>query len=300
MKSEQFSVMKIIVGLIFLILPTIGMIWLMSAQTNAYLGYLNVNPIGQTLFFSAGMTAAYLLYSFRARFIVTAALIFFLLVAGYKAIDTYYVGEFDSYFVSVQYALYAFIFGISWLVGYGIARYRYFPIGLSIFFLLLAIILHTNTTLIHNTDQYIMDFLPVVVYGFYIIYIREVIHSMQEYGWRNFGKLIGRTALFLAFLLLVLKSFEYLFDERLAKLDEAVANSASGEGDKNKPEDKDDMMDRNEGGKETTFNLKKYAELRSRLGRNQELLFTAHLENYFEGTEIPNPLYFTSTPWPVP
>jgi hypothetical protein len=123
---------------------------------------------------------------------------------------------------------------------------------------------------------------------------------MQEYGWRNFGKLIGRTALFLAFLLLVLKSFEYLFDERLAKLDEAVANSASGEGDKNKPEDKDDMMDRNEGGKETTFNLKKYAELRSRLGRNQELLFTAHLENYFEGTEIPNPLYFTSTPWPVP
>jgi protein-glutamine gamma-glutamyltransferase len=292
--EEKFSIMRVVVGLVFLVFPTIGIVWLLSAQTNAYLGYLNVNPWWQTLFFSAGMIAAFLLYSFRARFLVTAALLAFLLFTGYKAIEKYYVGEFDSYFISVQYALYAFIFALSWLIGYGLARHRYFPIVLSVFVLLFAIILHTNTTLIHNYRQYLINFIPVVVYVFYMIYIREVIKSMQAFGWKNILKLFGRTALFLLFLMLVLISSEYLFKDQIANLKEAVEEAASYGDNKNQPEDKDDMMDRSNDGKDTTFNLKKYSELRSRLGRNQELLFCAHLENYFEGTEIPNPLYFAS------
>jgi protein-glutamine gamma-glutamyltransferase len=295
MKSEdRFSIMRVIISLVFLTFPTIGIIWLLSGQTNAYLGYLNVNPWWQTLFFSAGMIGAFLLYSFRARFIVTSGLLAFLLFAGYKAIEKYYVGEFDSYFISVQYALYAFIFGLSWLIGYGLARLRYFPILLAIFVLLLTIILHTSNTLILDYRQYLVDFLPVVVYVFYIIYIREVIQSMQAFGWPNILKLIGRTALFLLFLLFILLGSDYLFKDQIADLKKAVEESASNGDNKNQPKDKDDMMDRNSNGKDTTFNLKKYAELRSRLGRNQELLFCAHLENYFAGTDIPNPLYFTS------
>lgn len=205
-REDTFSIMRVIISLVFLVLPTIGIVWLLSDQTNAYLGYLNVNSWHQTLFFSAGMVSAFLLYSFRARFLVTAGLLAFLLITGYQLIDNYYEGEFDSYFVSVQYSLYAFIFALSWLIGYGLARFRYFPIILSIFFLLLAIVLHTNTTLIHDYRQYLIDFVPVVVYGFYIIYIREVIHSMQEFGFPNFFKLIGRTVLFLLFLFAILWS----------------------------------------------------------------------------------------------
>ncbi|MFL5731367.1 MAG: transglutaminase domain-containing protein [Cytophagaceae bacterium] len=294
MKSEdRFSIMRIIVSLIFLVLPTIGITWLMSAQTNAYLGYLSVNPWWQTLFFSAGMVAAFVLYSFRARFAVTAGLLAFLLYAGYKAIEKYYVGEFDSYFLSVQYALYAFVFILSWLMGYGLARLRYFPIGLAVFYLLFTIVLHTSSTLILDMKQYLLDFLPVVVYTFYIIYIREVIQSMQAFRWPNLFKLLGRTALFLLFLAVVLFASNYIFGNQIAELEDAVNESRSGNS-KNQPNDKDDMMDRNSNGKDTTFNLKKYAELRSRLGRNQELLFCAHLENYFQGTDIPNPLYFAS------
>jgi len=80
MKSEdKFSIMRMLVSLVFLVFPTIWIIWLLSGQTNAYLGYLNVNPWWQTLFFSAGMIAAFLLYSFRARFLITAGLLAFLL-----------------------------------------------------------------------------------------------------------------------------------------------------------------------------------------------------------------------------
>jgi protein-glutamine gamma-glutamyltransferase len=295
MKNEdRFSIMRVIISLVFLVFPTIGIVWLLSGQTNAYLGYLNVNPWWQTLFFSGGMIAAFMLYSFRARFLVTAGLLGFLLFAGYKAIEKYYTGEFDSYFISVQYALYAFIFALSWLIGYGLARLRYFPIVLSAFVLLLTIILHTNNTLIHDYRQYLIDFVPVVVYVFYIIYIREVIQSMQAFGWSNLFKLFGRTVLFLLFLMLILFGSDYLFKDQIANLKDAVQESASKNGDKNQPQDKDDMMNRNSNGKDTTFNLKKYAELRSRLGRSEDLLFCAHLENYFEGTDIPNPLYFAS------
>ncbi len=290
-KEEKFSVMRVLISLIFLVIPTMGIVWFLSAQTNAYLGYLNVNPWWQTLLFSAGMIAAFLLYSFRGRFIVTAGLMAFALFSGYKLINQYYTGEFDSYFVSVQYLLYTVIFCFSWLIGYGLARFRYFPIILSILVLTLAIILHTNSTLIHDMNQYLLDFLPVVVYGFYLIYTREVIQSMQEFGLSNLLKLTGRTLLFLIFLALFLFGANYAFEDKLKDLKEAVAQSADGKNDgKNQPQDDDDMMNRN--GKDTTFNLKDYAQLKSRLGRNQELMFCAHLENYFPNTEVSNPLYF--------
>jgi transglutaminase-like putative cysteine protease len=295
MKSEeQFSIMRVIISLVFLVGPTMGIIWLLSGQTNTYLGYLNVNPLWQTLFFSAGMIASFLLYSFRARFIVTAALLGFLLIAGYKAIANYYVGEFDSYFISVQYSLYAFIFALSWITGFGLARFRYFPIVLTVFLLFISIILHTNTTLIIDYDQYVLDFLPIIVYGFYMIYIREVIQSMQEFRVKNILKLTGRTALFLLFLFAFLFLYNYYFEEDINKLKEVVAESSQDGGENSRPDDKDDMMEKRAGGKDTTFALKKYTELRPRLGRNQELLFCAYLDNFFEGTEIPNPLYFTS------
>ena len=46
--------------------------------------------------------------------------------------------------------------------------------------------------------------------------------------------------------------------------------------------------------KDGTFDLKNYSQLRSSLGRNNELLFCAHINNYFPNTDVPNPLYLTA------
>ena len=46
--------------------------------------------------------------------------------------------------------------------------------------------------------------------------------------------------------------------------------------------------------KDGTFDLKDYSRLQGSLGRNNELLFCAHINNYFPNTDIPNPLYLTA------
>ena len=51
------------------------------------------------------------------------------------------------------------------------------------------------------------------------------------------------------------------------------------------------MLKKNQDG---TFDLKDYTKLRSNLGRSNELLFCAHIDNFFPGTETPNPLYLTA------
>src|SRR5690606_24689307 len=46
--------------------------------------------------------------------------------------------------------------------------------------------------------------------------------------------------------------------------------------------------------KDGTFDLKDYSRLQSSLGRSNELLFAAYIDNFFPGTDIPNPLYLTA------
>ena len=46
--------------------------------------------------------------------------------------------------------------------------------------------------------------------------------------------------------------------------------------------------------KDGNFDLKNYSQLRSQLGRSNELLFCARIDNYFPETDIPNPLYLTA------
>jgi hypothetical protein len=70
------------------------------------------------------------------------------------------------------------------------------------------------------------------------------------------------------------------------EIEETVANyGGGGKGGKNS------MLKKNKDG---SFDLNDYSRLSSSLGRSNELLFCAHINNYFPGTEIPNPLYLTA------
>ena len=45
---------------------------------------------------------------------------------------------------------------------------------------------------------------------------------------------------------------------------------------------------------DSTFDLNDYSRLGSSLSRSKQLLFCAHIDNFFPNTEIPNPLYLTA------
>src|SRR5205823_1349032 len=43
-----------------------------------------------------------------------------------------------------------------------------------------------------------------------------------------------------------------------------------------------------------SFSLDSLSRLSSSFNRNKQLLFCAHIDNFFPGTEVPNPLYLTA------
>lgn len=286
--SYKIPFAKVLLNLVFLVVPTILIMYLFIQRTNENLSIMNRDYYMQTIYFGSGMVIAYLLYIYRVRFIITFPLLILLLYTAYKSIEKYYPGEFDSFFVSIRFMLFAFIFSLGWIVGFGLARYRHFPIVLSVLLVGLHVILmETENDIVPG--EIFTDFLPVILYAFYIIYIRALIESISKVNGRQLLRLTWRYALFLGLLYGIFWLAQWLSTVSGAykALEETVAVSgANGQS----TDMRNDLLKKE---KDQSFSMKDYAELRSQLGRTNELLFCSYLNNFFENTETPNPLYFT-------
>lgn len=290
MNSADYKIpfSKVLLNLLLLVVPTILVLYLFIQRTNEHLSIMNRDYIVQTAYFGVGMVTAYLLYIFRVRFIITFPLLILLLYTGYKSIEKYYPGEFDSFFASIRFMLFSFVFSLGWVAGFGLARYRHFHIVLSVLLVGLHIILMESLGDI-VLDKLLMDFLPVVLYAFYIIYIRSLIDSMERVRGRQLLRIFWRYALFL-----LLMFFVFLLTWEVSKRGEpykALEQTVGASGANSQSTDmRNDLLKKE---KDQSFSMKDYAELRSQLGRTNELLFCSYLDNFFENTETPNPLYFT-------
>lgn len=240
----------------------------------------------QTLYFGAGVGIAYILYALRVRFIITFPLLILLLYTAYKSIEKYYPGEFDSFFVSIKFLLFSVVFTLGWLTGFGLARFRNFPLLLAVLMVGLHIVMLSNTSEVIFI-KLLRDFLPIVFYSFYIIYIRRLLDSIEEVTWRQFIRLLVRYGLFILLMLSLFEVTRWMLSRSLKMqlLEEKIAGGASGDGKSME----DDLLKKEQN---QTFDMKNYQELRSQLGRTDELLFCAYVNNFFPNSDQPNPLYF--------
>src|SRR5688572_32673773 len=103
----------------------------------------------------------------------TALLLFLIYFLVYKLLGSITVGEFDAFFVSVQFLIYTILFSTGWLAGYGFSRSKYFTVFWSVFLLALQIIVVSKATAITSASL-ILAFAPVLVYAFFIIYTAEL------------------------------------------------------------------------------------------------------------------------------
>ena len=286
--TDQYKVpfVRLLFNLVFLVAPTILIIYLFIPKVNDYLSLFNRDFFVQSLYFAGGTVIAYILYLYRVRFIITFPLLLFLLYTGYKSIENYYPGEFDSFFASIRFRLFSVVFTLGWLTGFGLARWRHFPIALSVAMMSFHIVLLSDIT--ETTYEKILwDLVPIIIYAFYIIYIRSILDNMQELDLRKFFVLLLRQAVFIALIFGMFKLTDWWVNgdpEMQMKLAQIGAGGQGGEGNP------DELLKKNQ---DQTFSMKDYAELRSQLGKSDELLFCSYLDNFFEGTEVPNPLYFT-------
>ncbi len=273
---------ELLAKLLFLILPTALVAYFLLFNLNEYFSFLQNSALRWTLVFSAGMLASALFHGFRFRALLPFIGLIVLLRLGYSGIGALATGEFDQPVLEAAYQVLSLLFVAGWVVGWGFVRLRYWSIGMSAVLLLACIyvIAKFNTdTVAHLT----WAFAPAALYSVYIIFAAEQIYSYgdknQKFWWFLTRRLLGFGVLAALLLLGV-------FFLMRTQIREAVANYGAG-GEKGK----NSMMKQNKDG---SFDLKNYSQLRSSLGRSNEFLFCARIDNFFPNTDIPNPLYLTA------
>lgn len=273
---------ELLAKVIFLILPTAAVSYFLLLNANEYYSILQNQALRQTLYFAAGMGIAAFFYSFRFRFLPSYILLIIGLYTIYKGLDKYESGEFDAFFLARNFQVFGILFSAGWLTGWGFVRMRYWPVAISVSLLCacIAIIAKANVDSVYSL---LRAFIPALLYAIYIIFTAEQIYNYKDKSQKFWWFLTRRLVVFSILASLLLGSVVFLMK---GQIKEAVANYGGGG-----KEGKNGMLKQRP---DSTFDLKDYSRLSSSLGRSKQLLFCAHINNFFPGTEIPNPLYLTA------
>ncbi len=268
--------------LVFLVLPTILVAGFLLWQANSFFSILNNQWVAQALYFGIGITVGSLLYSGRLRFITSFLLILAVFFISYRFIDNISVGEFDAFFISKSFLVFAILFSLGIFMGWGLQRYSYFSIIVSSFFFLLSIYLLSKTGEF-TMKKIILVLVPIIFYCIYLIFTANELFRYKANRSFNWSKLMKRLVLFFLFLLIssagVILILKNEIKDTLEQYGTAQAN------------DDNSMLKKNKDG--TVQNQEKMG-MKNNNKRTNELVFCAYINNFFEGSDFPNPLYLTS------
>ncbi len=281
---KDISISRFFAQIIFLLLPTAVVATFILWSSNQYFTLLRSQWFSQAVYFACGMGISYFIFQFRFRFLPLFISLLFILFSVYKILDNYTIGEFDGFFISVQFLIFAYLFTFGWLCGWGLQRVSYFPIILAAILFLLSIFLISKTGEI--TVPKLLQYLsPVVLYTIYMVYTSESLRNTENTKgifWWRFSK---RLILFCAFLMILFGGVIYfMYDEMNARVEEFGGNSKEGENQMLTTKKDKSVKNRESMGLAGNNNRNK----------NPEPLFCAHIDSYIPGTDIPNPLYLTS------
>lgn len=273
---------ELLAKLIFLALPTAVVGYFLLQHVNEYYSILRNDALRQTLFFAAGMGLSCLFYAFRFRFLPTFALLLALIYTLYQGLDKYETGEFDAFFIARQFQVAAILFGTGWFIGWGWLRMRYWAVFIATVTMCGCVLVIAKSN-VETVRSLLLAFAPALVYSVYIVFTAEQIYNYKDKSARFWWFLIRRLGLFLIISGGLLGGIIYW---RRAEIQATVDNYGGGG-----KEGQNSMLKKN---KNNSFDLRDYSRLSGALGRSNELLFCAHINNYFPNTDIPNPLYLTA------
>lgn len=278
---------KLIAQILLLALPTAVLGYYLIWNANNFFNILQNNWLQQGTYFAAGMAVSLIFYRYRFRFLTTTAFLLLVYYTWYKILGNITVGEFDAFFVSVKFMIFAILFSVGWLTGYGFSRSRYYTVFWSALLLCVQIVVVSKTADI-KASALISAFAPVLAYAFYIIFTAELIRNMSDdekrFGWFITKRMLGFGIVVAAILLAVLT----LFQDNFKAVEKEWANQQP---DYNKDKGGESMTKKNKDG---SVSNKDQTRLTSSLNKGKRLVFVAKLDNYFADGKTPNPLYFTA------
>ncbi len=285
----------LLLHLLFLVLPTVALMYVFIGFFNESRSLITAGSFWQKASFGLGMTASYILYYYRARFLITYPILLIVLWIIYEGLKLI-PGEFDMFFVVVRYKLFAVTLAFAVLIGFLLARWKRFPIVFAVVLLAITIVIRAdNTDYFTTVDAFQLlmyrMIMPVLLYLLYMVFMAESLRDLLELKARRIFGMLGRLALFL---ILISAGFyatgEYLRPSlRLVqeKFGGAKGDSAGGGVDTN------GMLKKNPN--DGKHSMRDYAQMKNNQGSGgKKLLFCAYLPNFIGPDSFPNPIYFTS------
>lgn len=266
---------------LLLILPTWAVCFFILWTSGQYFAVIQQDQyMQQAVYIGLGMSAAAVFYSWRFRFLPTFAILLSGFYLVYHGIDKVAYGEFDTFFLSIRFLIFSILFSFGWLMSWGFIRQQRFPIfAAGIFFIVSIYLIAKQNDM--TVPGLLQAFIPLVLYTLYIFYAVQVIARHKDLSQPYWWHLTRRLGLFL------LLSLSLIGGVVLAMEDEIKAKVAAYGGGGKKG--KESMLKQDKDG---NFSLADLTKLRGNLGRSNELLFVARINNFFD-EDIPNPLYLT-------
>lgn len=282
--ERKFGKRKVVSQLLLLALPTAVIAYFLLSGLADYFNFLQEESLKNTIYFSAGLVFSFLFFGYRFRFATTTLGVFTVLFFLYKITEKVVVGEFNTFFASLELLVFILLFVSGWTIAYGLARSKYFTLFFAIAVLFSRMLLLSKGT-DFNLNGLFNSFAPFLLYSVYLIYVSELLRNFKASQPHVFSFLSKRFLGFATILILVLLFVGSRFEKDFQAL-EKQWNTGSYNTGKN-----ESMTQRNPDG---SISNKKQTQLSGSLNKGKQLVFVARLDNFFADGETPNPLYFTS------
>lgn len=283
-------------GLIFLILPTILIMYPLLGFLAEYYSLLFINKHFLVSVFAIGIVTAYLLHTTKIRFLIIFGLLVLVVNILYNSISSASFTEFDAYYVANRFKINTIIFVFGWFSGFAISKWRYYLILFSIVLTTISVILISDIE-ISNVNEMIWLIAPTVLYLFYGLYVKELLKTIKQQENTNYLMVVLRILLFSLIALFLFWLTIKLLDSKLDQIQNEITLSKNegddedGSDDEEKDGKSDSEKDKN-GSSGAKFNIDDYLGLRDRLKVSDELLFCANIDNFID-EYTPNPQYIT-------
>lgn len=317
--TTRKSVPQLLYRLLFLVVPTLLVGYKTLESLNQYYSEISAGVLWQSISLGLGLTAAFILYFYRARFIITfpiLLLIYWLL----KIMVSRMPGEIDVFEYTVKFKLYSVLFIYGWLFGFLLVRVKYAYVVIAGILAVIAVV-SISKEYDMSFGFYLERLIPVVAYTVYMLFIAPSLSESMDLDLKKSGKKFGFALFFLGLVVLAYwGAFELTEKDRNTRErilgEKGLLPGNKGEDGKEKKEgynEKDGLLERGDkdgkgkGGKkpgddgeggnkpgedgEDGYKPKDTMKMSDKMSQADYIMFCAKVKNYFpDGT--PKPLYF--------
>lgn len=267
------------------LLPVVAMGFFILQIESLQIAFLQNKTTPLTLTLGLGMFLSLMVYQTRIRFLPSFLMLIFLGWLSILLVKKWGGDDLDPTLRAHQLQLYLYIFYVGWIIAFGLIRWRIFPTILALILLGLSIVGVVNLIFLLEKEpfyNYLWLLVPQLILGVHIIFNAEQLRDYQKFGRKSAAKMFINSLLFASIALIV---FFFTFNNFKTAIQRQIQIITQGKFDS-----KNSMLDSRENGSSVGTKMSPSKSISS----SKNLLLTVYIDNFFEYTKIPNPLYLTT------